>query len=88
MTVRLVVRPLLVSGQLAQGTRQMPQPVILIDSTQTEEEQVVTLWHEVLHLLGMKNEVEAEAIARELAKAYPTILRRLAPLINVPCPPA
>ena len=85
MNVRIVIRPLLVSGMLASdGLELVKRPVIIIDSELPEEERVVSLWHETLHLLGMTNEVEVEAIARELAKAYPTILRRLAPVIEAP----
>lgn len=83
MTVRIIVRPLLTRGMLAaDGNQLIKRPVIIIDSEQTEEEQVISLWHETLHLLGLTNEAEVEAIAKELAKAYPAILRRLAPLLN------
>lgn len=81
MNVRIRIRPLLVSGQLAVDA---DGPLILIDSEQPEHEQVVALWHETLHLLGLTDEKQVEAFALELAKSCPTILLALAPRINVP----
>jgi hypothetical protein len=75
------VRPLLVNGVLATDDH---GPLILIDSEQPELEQVITLWHETLHLLGMTDEVKVEQLARRLlAAACPEILRELAHRINV-----
>jgi hypothetical protein len=72
---------MLVNGQLATDEH---GPVILIDSEQEEYEQVVTLWHEVLHLLGMTDEGAVERIAARLAHACDTVLRDLSSNINVP----
>lgn len=78
--IRLLVRPMLVSGQLATDPKGL---LILVDSEQPEHEQVASLWHETLHALGLTDEVQVEAIARDLAEACPTILRALAPIINL-----
>jgi hypothetical protein len=80
-TVPIKVLPMLVNGQLATDEH---GPVILIDSEQGEYEQVVTLWHEVLHLLGMTDEGAVERIAARLAHACDTVLRGLSSNINVP----
>lgn len=80
-TVPIKVRPMLIHGQLATDEH---GPVILIDSEQDEREQVVTLWHETLHLLGMTDETRVEEFAYRLADACPTVLRSLASNINVP----
>ena len=73
-TVPIKVRPMLVSGMLATDEN---GPVILIDSEQSEYEQVVALWHEVLHLIGMTDEGATERIAARLAGACDTVLRGL-----------
>jgi len=80
-TIPIKVRPMLVSGMLATDEH---GPVILIDSEQGEREQIVTLWHETLHLLGMTDEARVERFAHRLADGCPTILRSLASNINVP----
>jgi len=80
-TVPIKVLPMLVYGQLATDEH---GPVILIDSEQGEYEQVVTLWHEVLHLLGMTDEGAVERIAARLAHVCDTVLRGLSSNINVP----
>lgn len=80
--IPLDVRPLLVRGMLATDAR---GPRILINSEEEPpHEQVVTLFHEVLHLLGLTDEFLAEEYAMRLAAAAPDILRRLAHAINVP----
>jgi hypothetical protein len=81
ITIPIKVRPMLVSGMLASSTR---GPVILIDSEQPELQQVVALWHEVLHLLGVTDEATAESIAARLAGADPGVLRLVHRNINVP----
>lgn len=80
-TIPLKVRPLLVSGMLALDAE---GPVIVIDSEQDPKEQVIALWHEVLHLLGLTDEFLADEMAMALAGAAPDVLRRLAHNINVP----
>lgn len=73
--IRVLFRPLLVSG--AVGTidgKAGAGIVILIDSEQPEPEQLVALWHETLHLLGLKDEHQVEALALKLAAACPEIL--------------
>jgi hypothetical protein len=79
-TVRIKLRPMLVNGMLSSDAA---GPVVLIDSEQPEGEQVVSLWHEIMHLLGLTDEKEVEAIAYNLAEADPHILRKLAKVINV-----
>lgn len=82
--IRLQVRPMLVSGMLATDDK---GPIILINSEEEPpHEQVITLWHEVLHLLGMTDEFLCDEYAMRLADAAPDILRRLAHNINVPDP--
>lgn len=80
-TIRIEVRPLLVRGMLATDER---GPVLLINSEEADpKEQVTTLWHETLHLLGLTDEFLVEEYALRLADACPDILRRLAHKINV-----
>lgn len=80
--IPIVVRPMLVQGQLATDAG---GPLILINSEEEPpHEQVVTLFHEVLHLLGMTDEFLCDEYAMKLADAAPDILRRLAHNINVP----
>lgn len=79
--VPIKVRPMLVSGMLAKDER---GPVILLDSEQSPEEQVRTFWHEILHLVGIVDEVQAEELAMVLAGTCPTILRKVCHNINVP----
>jgi hypothetical protein len=82
MQIPLKVRPMLVRGMLAYDER---GPVILINSEEADpKEQVVSLWHETLHLIGMTDEFLTEEYAMRLADACPDILRRLAHNINVP----
>jgi hypothetical protein len=77
--VRVLIRPLLVQGML--GTEETPEgrmPVILIAENQTPEEQVITFWHEMLHLAlglpGPHDETWVETNAKALAAACPDIL--------------
>jgi Zn-dependent peptidase ImmA (M78 family) len=79
--VPLKVRPMLVSGMLAKDDH---GPVILINSEDDPKEQVRSLWHETLHLLGLTDEFLVEEYAMALADAVPGILRKLAHNINVP----
>lgn len=69
---RVLFRPLLVSGMLAKGDG--GDTYILVDDEQPESEQVIALWHETLHLLGLKDEAQVEAFAQLLARACPGIL--------------
>lgn len=81
-TVPLKMRPMLVRGMLATDEH---GPMILINSEESDpKEQVISLWHETLHLLGMTDEFLTEEYALRLADACPDILRRLANNINVP----
>lgn len=77
---RILRQPLLVDGMM--GINAAGEWAILLDSEQSEAEQVVTLWHEVLHalLLGAgipfpHDEERIEAVAQKLAQACPEILR-------------
>jgi hypothetical protein len=47
---------------------------ILIDEEQPIDQQILTLWHETLHLLGLDDEERIEALAARLAAACPEIL--------------
>jgi len=62
----VVLRPLLTPGVYA--TNRDGDPVILVDSEQTVEEQVKTLAHELAHLLGIRDEAEAERVAEYATK--------------------
>lgn len=79
--VPIKVRPMLVSGILATN---VDGPMILIDSEQDEHQQVVALWHETLHLLGLTDEFLVDEYAMRLAETYPDILKHLKDRINVP----
>lgn len=65
-------RPLLVSGLIGDSDAGI---CILIDSEQPERQQVVALWHETLHMLGLEDEEQVEAMAKRLAEACPEILQ-------------
>lgn len=69
---RVLFRPLLSSGLIGVGTG--GTTYVIIDSEQPEAEQVIALWHETLHLLGLKDETLVEAFAQRLAQACPDIL--------------
>jgi hypothetical protein len=75
--LRIVFRPLLVQGMLASDD---VGPLIFISADDTPEEQVVTLWHETVHLLlqaaghTTHDEQVVESIAHRLAAACPEIL--------------
>jgi len=69
--VKVIFRPLLVNGMLADSD---DGPVILIDSDQSICEQGVTFWHEALHLLGLTDEAKVEEMARRLYAAVPEII--------------
>lgn len=69
-------RPLLVCGSYGESPS---GPVILIDSEQPTEQQLTTLWHEVLHLvLAALNKAHdenwIETMARRFAAACPDLL--------------
>lgn len=68
---RIQFRPLLIHGCIASVAG---ATWVLIDSEQSEAEQVATLWHETLHLLGLRDEDQVEAMAQRLAQACPEIL--------------
>lgn len=73
----VVFRPLLTQGVL--GTTDQGA-TILVDSESTREQQAITVWHEVLHLLlvalGVKDhdETAIEEAAKRLAAAMPEIV--------------
>lgn len=69
---RILFRPLLTSGCIAKGDG--GYTYILIDSEQPELEQIIAVWHEALHLLGLTHEDDVEALAQRLAAAFPEIL--------------
>jgi hypothetical protein len=69
---------LLISGQLRQRAT-AGNPVILLDSEQPHGEKLVTLWHEIIHLLRMaggysQDEEDVEAWAKRLAATCPDAL--------------
>lgn len=69
--MRVIFRPMLVSGMVATSDAGV---LVLIDSEQPDAEQLVALWHEALHLLGLRDEDQVEAFAQRLAQACPEIL--------------
>ena len=69
--MRVIFRHLLVSGMVATSDAGV---LVLIDSEQPESEQLVALWHEALHLIGLRDEDQVEAFAQRLAQACPEIL--------------
>ena len=72
---------MLISGMLATVPADRVD-VILIDSEQPEAEQLVALWHETLHLLGLTDEDQVEAMAQRLAKACPEILAAVKAVVH------
>jgi hypothetical protein len=77
--LEVIERPLLVSGQLRQRKINRT-PVILIDSEQSHGEKLVTLWHEIVHLLRMagnfnQDETDVEEWAERLAAVCPDALK-------------
>lgn len=71
LPVHLQFRPLLVSGMTGRSADAVH---ILIDTEQTNFEQVRSIWHETLHLLGIADEEAVEGMARKLAAACPEVL--------------
>ena len=69
---RILFRPLLTSGMIGKGDA--GNLYILIDSEQSEAEQCIAVWHETLHLLGLRDEDQIEAMAQRLTQACPEIL--------------
>lgn len=78
LPLEVIERPLLVAGQLrihaASG-----RPFILIDAEQPHDQKLLTLWHEVVHLLRMagnysQDEAQVEEAAHRLAAACPDAL--------------
>jgi hypothetical protein len=69
---KIIFCPMLTCGFT--GTNEAGDVCILIDSEQDEREQTVTLYHEALHLLGLVDEEQVEAMAQRLAKACPELL--------------
>lgn len=57
--VRIIVRPLLVSGMFDPESA-----TVLVDVEQSAEQQFVALMHELLHLLGLRDEKAVEEIAQ------------------------
>lgn len=74
MKLRIIVRPLLVSGILAHSDDGL---LILIDEEQSEQEQEKAFWHELAHLLGFEKEEMAERFAFFLAGKFPNLMLRL-----------
>jgi hypothetical protein len=88
---RIEIRPLLILGGLFSEatTFHDPQWIMAIADDMAHEEQVVTLWHETVHLLMLAAGIPAphdekliDAIAERLAQACPEILQvcRLVPV--------
>lgn len=71
--VRVLFRPLLVQGMVRRDF-EYDSWMILVDNEQSEAQQTVTLYHEALHLLGLTDEDQVEAMAKKLADACPEIL--------------
>jgi hypothetical protein len=73
----VIERPLLTNGGLSSAPNGVP--VILIASDQAHREKLVTLWHEIVHLMRMaggysQDEASVEAAAQRLAAACPEAL--------------
>lgn len=82
-SVSFVRRPMRISGMLAKGTEDLEgRHIVLVNSEDTEEEQAITLWHEIVHLIQLAgglpeelhDEKEIEAAAGKIAKVCPEIL--------------
>jgi hypothetical protein len=82
-SVSFIRRPMLISGMLAKGTDDLEgRHLVLVNSEDSEEEQTITLWHEIVHLIRLAgglpeelhDEKEIEAAARKIAEACPEIL--------------
>ena len=61
-------RPLLVAGMVGwyqDGEHQ--RPMVLVNSELPRREQNITIWHEILHLMGMVDETVVEEMAVKLA---------------------
>jgi hypothetical protein len=76
--LEVIERPLLISGQLRQRAAG-GNLVIMIDSEQPHSEKLLTLWHEVVHLLRMaggysQDEEEVEEWAKRLSTVCPDAL--------------
>ena len=75
--MRIIIRPLLVSGMI--GTElAIEETVILVNSEQSQEQQAIAFWHELLHAaLGKPweghNEDWIEERAKALAAAFPDV---------------
>lgn len=69
--MRFMFRPLLVPAILAKDAI---GPLVLIDNEQSEAEQIVSIWHELMHVIGVTDERQAEALAQRLAPVCPEIL--------------
>lgn len=77
-------RPLLLSGMILLD-KETDGVLILIDSEQSEEQQTITLWHEIIHHLEIaagksSGEEAVEALAVKLAKACPEVLQLCKPV--------
>lgn len=60
-------RPLLTSGSL--GTDAARRIHMFVDTEQPELEQLRSLCHETMHLLGVQDDAAAEILARRMAAA-------------------
>ncbi len=75
--LKVIERPLLTNGGLYSPPNGVP--VILIASDQPHKEKLVTLWHEIVHLMRMaggytQDEASVEDAAHRLATACPEAL--------------
>jgi hypothetical protein len=76
--IRVQFRPLLVSGMIASANGGLDF-FILVDDEQSEQQQSSALIHELLHLVGLTDESQVEALAQRMADACPelaSIVRR------------
>lgn len=70
--VTVTFRPLLTSGTLA--TDAAGRVHLLVDNEQSELEQLRALCHELMHLVGIEDEDQAEILGRRIAEACPELL--------------
>ena len=77
--MRILLRPLLVPAMLA--TDGSGRVLLIVDSESSEPDQVLGLWHEVVHVLllavgkSRHDETKVDEIAERLAVAVPDILQ-------------
>lgn len=75
--LKVIERPMLTNGGLSSAPNGIP--VILIAADQPHQQKLVTLWHEVVHLMRMaggytQDEASVEDAAQRLATACPEAL--------------